>query len=623
MGDSVQTAERAAPSPATATRINDFQMIVATINGTGSQTSNTAILRALFKMGIPVNGKNIFPSNIQGLPTWFTIRVSKDGYTARRETNEILVAMNPNTAVEDAQQLPSGGICLYDEVFVTDQRYRGFGFEESRDDISYHRLPIDALLKEVDVPKALQDRVRNMVYVGALAHLIGITLESLEEALIHHFKGKEKPVALNMNAIKAAHAWAQENLQTASPYRVEAMNETEGMILIDGNSAGALGAVYGGMTFLAWYPITPSTSLADAATAYANHLRVDENGRKNFAIVQAEDELAAIGMVLGAGWAGARAFTCTSGPGISLMSEFAGMAYFAEIPSVIWDVQRMGPSTGLPTRTSQGDLMSAYLLGHGDTHHVVLMPNDPKEAFEFGWRAFDLADELQTLVFVLSDLDLGMNQWMSDPFDYPDEPMKRGKVLSAEDLEERNGKWYRFVDEDGDGVGYRTLPGTEHWNAAYFARGTGHNKYAVYSERADDWVENLERLRRKFDTARTLVPKPIVHGKKGNPIGIIAYGTSDTAVLEARDYLAEAEIDTCYLRLRALPIEETTRAFIEEHERIYVVENNYDGQLANILRMELPEYATRFITMAHADGWPLTANWITETLKQHEAAQKN
>jgi len=513
--------------------VNDFQIMIGTVNGSGSQTANTALLRAIFRMGIPVSGKNIFPSNIQGLPTWFTIRVNKNGYIARLEAYHILIAMNQDTYAEDIQNLASGGVCLYPEEWK---------IRLDRDDVTYYPMPVKALIDAADVPSSLKSYVSNMVYVGILATLLNIDLDQIAFALDFHFGGKAKPINMNMAIVRAAYDWAQDNLAKNDPYAVEPMNKTEGMLLLDGNSAGALGAVFGGVTVVAWYPITPSTSLVDAAREYLTNLRTDsESGLATYAVLQAEDEIAAIGTVIGAGWAGARAMTATSGPGISLMSEFAGLAYYAEVPAVIWDVQRMGPSTGLPTRTSQGDVLTAYFLGHGDTKHVVLFPSGIEEAFEFGWKAFDLADRLQTLIFVLSDLDLGMNVWMSKPFDYPDAPIDRGKVLTADDLK-RLGHFGRYEDVDGDGIGYRTLPGTDHPLAAYFSRGTGHNPQAVYSERPEDWVENMERLNRKFDTARTLVPKPVVDWVDNAAIGVITYGTSDGCVIESRDRLREHNI---------------------------------------------------------------------------------
>ncbi len=589
--------------------VNDFQIMIATVNGSGSQTANTAILRAIFRMGVPVSGKNIFPSNIQGLPTWFTIRVNKNGYIARLDEYHILVAMNEETFTADLEQLVSGGVCFYPEEWKV---------KLERQDVTYYPMPVKAIVDQADVPPNLKSYIANMVYVGVLATILDIGLDEIAFSIDFHFGGKAKPIKMNMDVVRAAYEWAQDHLAKSDPYRVERLKETEGMLLLDGNSAGALGAVFGGVSVVAWYPITPSTSLVDALREYLSDLRTDpETGQATYAIIQTEDELAAIGTVVGAGWAGARAMSATSGPGLSLMSEYAGLAYFVEVPSVIWDIQRMGPSTGLPTRTSQGDVIAVYFMGHGDTKHVVLFPRDVNEAFEFGWRAFDLAERLQTLIFVLSDLDLGMNVWMAKPFEYPDQPMDRGKVLTAEDLE-RLGHFGRYEDVDGDGIGYRTLPGTDHPLAAYFARGTGHNAQARYSERPEDWVENMQRLNRKFETARTLVPKPeVTHGKKA-AFGILAYGTTDGCVVEGRAMLRDKGIESDYLRLRALPFEETTREFLASHERVYVVENNTDGQMAKLLLMEFPEFAMRITSLAHSDGLPLTARWLTGAILDKE-----
>ena len=589
--------------------VNDFQIMIATVNGSGSQTANTVLLRAMFRMGIPVSGKNIFPSNIQGLPTWYTIRLSKNGYTARLEDYHVLVAMNQQTAADDIANLAPGGACYYPEEW---------NLKHERDDIVYYPMPVKALTDASDVPANLSSYIANMVYVGVLATMLNIELPYIEGALDYHFNGKAKPVQMNMKVVQAAYDWAQDHLAKRDPYAVEPMNATEGRLLMDGNSAAALGAVFGGVTFAAWYPITPSTSLIDALREDLAKYRIDpETGQATFAVIQAEDEIGAIGMVVGAGWAGARAMTATSGPGISLMTEFAGLAYYAEVPAVIWDVQRMGPSTGLPTRTSQGDVLTCYLLGHGDTRHVVLLPGTINEIFEYGWRAFDLAERLQTPIFVLSDLDLGMNLWMSDPFEYPDVPMDRGKVLTAEDIE-RAGRFARYEDVDGDGIGYRTLPGIDHPLGAYFARGTGHNARAIYSERPDDWVENMARLRRKWETARTLVPRPVVDQVSGAEIGLIAFGSTDPCVVEARDQLSTRGIMTSYLRLRALPLEDTTRRFIENHERVYVVENNTDGQMASILHMEYPDLAPRIHSIAYSDGLPLSPRWLTAAVLEQE-----
>lgn len=587
--------------------VNDFNINVATANGSGSQTSNSLLIRSLFKMGIPVTGKNLFPSNIQGLPTWYNIRLSKDGYLARREAVEVMICMNGATVAEDMASVAPNGIILYDDSLP---------IAAKRADVQYYAMPVKNLVKAADLPFALRDYVANMVYVGVAAYLLEIEMDEIRAAVEWNFKGKPKPIAMNWSMVEAAYTWAVENLANEQPYRVARMSGfNEGKVLIDGNTAAGLGALYGGVTFVAWYPITPSSSLADAINTYAPDLRKDpETGKATYAVIQAEDELAAIGMVIGAGWAGARAMTATSGPGISLMAEFGGMSYFAEVPSVIWDIQRMGPSTGLPTRTSQGDLLAAYYLGHGDTRHVVLFPATPKECFEMAGTAFDLAERLQTLVFVLSDLDLGMNLWITDEFEYPEAPLDRGKVLTAEDLRARGGKWGRYLDEDGDGITYRTLPGTEHPLAAYFTRGTGHNEYAGYSERAEDWEKNLIRLARKFDTARTLAPKPVIDEIEEARVALISMGSNDTAVQEARDRLRKAGVETSYLRLRALPISQTVRDYIASYDEIYVIENNFDGQLHKILLTETPEYATRLVSIAKCDGMPLSARFITESI---------
>ena len=591
----------------TLSRVNDFGIVVATANGTGSQTSNLTLLRALFKMGIPVNGKNIFPSNIQGLPTWYHIRVSKDGYVARRETSEVLVAFNEVTVREDIQELTSGGVCIYNADWRS---------MPQREDIAMYGIPVNEFLREVGARGKFRDRFSNMLYVGAVAQLLEIDLHAIEEALNYHFGGRQKIVEPNMEVIRLTYDWTAENIVKEDPFRVEAMDGTEGLFLITGNEAAALGSVFGGFGLAAWYPITPSTSLIDALGEYAAALRRDDDGSASYAIVQAEDELAAIGMVLGAGWAGVRAMTATSGPGISLMAEFAGLAYFAEIPAVVWDIQRVGPSTGLPTRTSQGDVTFAYNLGHGDTQNVLLFPADPRECFEFGNTALDLAEQLQTLVLVLSDLDLGMNNWMSEPFDYPEKPLQRGKVLSAQEVKERG--FARYKDVDGDGIAYRTLPGNENPLSAYFARGTGHNEHAIYSERTDDWLNNMARLSRKFDTARTLVPPPIVDEVAEADFGIIAFGSTLPAIEEARDRFTEQGIRASFLRIRALPVNDEVRQFVERHEHVYVVEMNRDGQMHRILQVEMPDLSTKMDSLAFLDGLPLTARWIVDNIQDRE-----
>ncbi len=590
--------------------VNDFAITAATVNGSGSQTANNTLIRAIHKMGVPVSGKNLFPSNIQGLPTWFTIRVSKDGYIARRERAEILVAMNKATIAEDIQKLESGGICLHpidDPLPIT------------RDDVTFYPMPVLELSKKSGADPKLRPYVANMVYVGALGYLLSIDLKEIEAALTFHFGGKQKAIDLNMSVVEAAHEWAAANLTKTDPYRIERMDATGGTFLIDGNTAGALGAIFGGVSFAAWYPITPATSLADALNEYLPRLRRDpETGKATYSVIQAEDEIAALGMVIGAGWAGARAMTSTSGPGISLMAEFAGFAYFAEVPAVIWDIQRMGPSTGLPTRVSQGDVLAAYTLGHGDTRHVCLLPASAQECFEFGSTAFDLAERLQTLVFVLSDLDIGMNLWPTEPFKYPEKPLDRGKVLSAEDLKRLGASWKRYADVEGDGIGWRTLPGTDHPLAAYFTRGSGHTEAATYSERPEDWAKNLERLARKHETARTLAPPPIIDRVAGAAVGLISYGSNDAAIQEARDRLAARGVKTSYLRLRALPLEHTLVEFIKKHPRLYVVENNMDGQMHSLIQLHAPEHAERLVSVSKCDGLPLSARWITEAIVEQE-----
>ncbi len=593
--------------------INDFAFSVATQNGSGSQTSNNVLVKSLFKMGIPVNGKNLFPSNIKGLPTWYTIRVSKDGYIARRHTTEIIVAYNQDTVNEDIQNIPPGGVCIYrDDLKIPRER---------RDDVTYYAVPVRKLMKEADVPRQFKSRVENMTYVGVVAQLFGIDLDMAYKALLENFGGKEKPAKMNMDVIRLAYDWAADNLEKEDPFRFEAMDATEGKILITGNEAAALGAIFGGVHFVAWYPITPSTSLVDAVEKF-KYLRKSEDGKSTLAVVQAEDELAAAGMIIGAGFSGARSMTATSGPGISLMAEFAGLAYFAEIPAVFWDITRMGPSTGMPTRTSQGDLLFTHFLGHGDSRQICLMPATPEEAFEFGWRSFDLAEGIQAPIFVLSDLDLGMNNWMAEPFEYPDEPMDRGKVLDADGLREyieKHGRWGRYRDVDGDGIGYRTLPGTDHPMSAYFARGTGHDEWAVYTERSDVWLQNMERLQVKMQTAKKMLPKPIVEYDDSKTVGLITFGTNEPAVQEARDRLEADGTPTNYMRVRALPLTDEVTEFINNHDSVYVIENNYDGQLNQIIRIDHAQDLQHVHSLALGDGLPMTAHWIVEAIMAEEA----
>jgi len=585
--------------------INDFSIIVGTKNGSGSSTANNTILRAIFKMGIPVSGKNLFPSNIQGLPTWYTIRVNKDGYTGRRETNEIVIAINPDSFTRDLESVAPGGAFFYADHIKS---------PISRTDIAVYPMPVKELVKnDPNVPTDFRDLVGNMVYVGVLAQMIGIDVKHIQAALEFHFKGKEKPINMNMGAVNAGYEWAEANLEKKDPYYLESMDKTEGMIMADGNTAAALGSIFGGAQFVAWYPITPATSLAESMNDYFPMLRKREDGKHTYAVVQAEDELAAIGMAVGAGWSGLRSMTSTSGPGLSLMTEFVGLAYYAEIPVVIWDVQRVGPSTGLPTRTSQADLSFALDMGHGDNDSIVLMPGNMNECFDFGWQSFDIAERVQTPVIILSDLDMGMNQWMSQPFEYPSTPMDRGKVLLEEDLEALKSNWGRYLDKDGDGIPYRTLPGNKHPLSSYFTRGTGHDEYAKYSEEADTYKDNLMRLKKKFITAKQYLPKPIVFENPGATIGIIAYGSTEGAILEACDRLEKQDgIIADFMRIRAYPFPQEVDEFIHKHDQIFVVELNRDGQLHQTLSIAYHDQVMHLKSVALSDGMPASARWVRE-----------
>jgi 2-oxoglutarate/2-oxoacid ferredoxin oxidoreductase subunit alpha len=590
--------------------INDFSIQVATVNGSGSQSANSVLLRSIFAMGVPVSGKNLFPSNIAGLPTWYTIRASKHGYVARKKDIDVLIAMNAETAREDMLALRPGAAAIYEESFALQQH---------RDDVVCYPVPFDKLTVAVCPEAKLRKLVKNMVYVGVAAWLLHMDMQAVEGALRKQFAKKQKAADLNWGAVEAGYKYAQESLTKQDPFQVERMNATEGKIIIDGNAACALGAMFAGVTVVTWYPITPSSSVVEQLIDYLKKYRVEADGRANFAVVQAEDELAAIGMVLGAGWAGARSMTSTSGPGISLMAEFTGLGYFSELPGVIFDIQRVGPSTGLPTRTSQADLLSVAVLSHGDTKHPVLLPANVAECFEFAGAAFDLAEGLQTPVFVLSDLDLGMNNWMSDPFAYPEKPIRRGKVLTAEDLK-RLGEWGRYKDTDGDGIPYRTLPGTDHPKAAYFTRGSGHNEKALYSEKPEDYQNLMERLARKFETARAMVPAPLVVQTGKSKVGIIAYGTSDFAVTESRDQLKkEYGLEADYLRIRAYPFAQAIHDFVAAHERVYVVEQNRDAQMVSLLKLDLPASETvKLHSVRHFNGLPIDARSVTDEIVLQE-----
>jgi 2-oxoglutarate/2-oxoacid ferredoxin oxidoreductase subunit alpha len=594
--------------------VNDFCITFSTVNGSGSATANTTVLRALFKMGIPVSGKNIFPSNIQGLPTWYSLRVSKDGYLGRIENDDIVVAMNPSTFEKEIKALVPGGVLFYsDDIKVP----------ITRSDIIPYPMPIKQLIRNSDIAPKLRDYVANMVYVGIVAQSLGIDLEKIYESLDFHFKGKKAPIDSNFKVIKDAYDWAAANIIKRDPYCVEPMTAAHGHILADGNTAGALGAIFGGVQFAAWYPITPASSLAESLHEYLPQYRKDPvTGKDTFVVVQAEDESAAIGMAVGAGWAGLRAMTSTSGPGFSLMAEYLGLAYFTETPLVMWDVQRVGPSTGMPTRTAQSDIKFANFVGHGDTQFIVLFPGSVKECFEFGWQSFDLAERLQTPIMVLSDLDLGMNQWMSEPFEYPDKPIDRGKVLWEDDLDkfiEQHGQWGRYLDVDGDGIPYRTIPGNRNPKSAFFTRGTGHDEFAKYSEEPEVWERNMARLKMKYETACKYIPAPILSEMDGAKIGILAVGSADAAIKEARDLLAGKGIATDYLRNRALPFACEVRDFIRNHERVYVVELNRDGQLKQLLTIEAPELATRLVDLSHMDGLALSARYIVDAIVSKEA----
>ena len=592
--------------------LNDFTIRVATVNGSGSQSSNLVLTNAIFRMGIPVAPKNVFPSNIEGLPTWFDVRVSSKGYACRTRDVDLLVALNATTWRTDVAGVKPGGVVVHEAAYP-------LSGETLRSDLTYYAVPFNELAKANFSDGALRKYLLNMIYVGVLAALLGIDEATIEAAVATQFKRKAKAQTTNVEAARIGFAYAREHLTKRDRFALEPMSgKTDGLIFMDGNRAAAFGCVMAGCTVVAWYPITPSSSLCENFIALAESFRVDpQTGEKRVAIVQAEDELAAIGMVLGAGWAGARAMTSTSGPGLSLMAEWLGYGYYAEVPAVIFDVQRAGPSTGLPTRTMQGDIGFAYTISHGDTKHILLLPATVTEAYEMAMDAFDLADRFQTPVFVLSDLDLGMNPWLTTPLPYPQRPFDRGKVLAEKDLNKLE-KWGRYRDVDRDGIPYRTLPGTNHSLAGYFTRGTGHDEEARYSENPEVWQRNLDRLTRKHETARTVVPQPAVDEQK-NEIGILAYGTTHHAVVEARDLLRERGTETDYLRVRALPLSPEVAAFVKRHKRVYVVEQNRDGQLYQILRAELADHLiSRLHSIRHYNGVPIDALAIVDPLVAYE-----
>ena len=589
--------------------VNDFSIQVATVNGSGSQTANLVLLRSIFRMGVPVSAKNMFPSNIAGLPTWFTIRANKNGYVARKAGIDLLVAMNSETAREDVLSLEPGAVVVYDEPLNLD---------DLRSDLIFYPVPFDKLVTGICTDAKLRRLVRNMIYDGVLANLLQIPISQMEAALNKQMGRKPKAVALNKGALDVGFSFAAENLEKKDRLVVEPMDETHGLVLVEGNAAAAVGALMAGVTVVAWYPITPSSSLCETLIQYLQKYRIDkETGKATFAVVQAEDEIAALGMTIGAAWAGARSMTSTSGPGISLMSEFSGLAYYAEVPAVIFDIQRVGPSTGLPTRTAQSDVLTTAFLSHGDTRHLMLFPASVEECYTMAMEAFDLAERFQTPVFVLSDLDLGMNTWMSKPFEYPTKPLDRGKILDEETLE-RIGKFGRYRDVDGDGVPYRSVPGDG--MPAFFCRGSGHNEWAQYSERPDDYKKNIDRLARKFETARNWMPAPVVEINRKASIGIIAFGTTHWAIVESRDQLmAEADLHTSYYRVCAYPFRTALASFVERYDRVYVVEQNRDGQMLSLMKLDIPvELASRLRSVLHYSGLPIDARTITDSILVQE-----
>ncbi|MBS0560696.1 MAG: 2-oxoacid:acceptor oxidoreductase subunit alpha [Proteobacteria bacterium] len=594
-------------------RLNDFVVKFANVNGSGSASANAMFAKSIIRMGVPVAPRNIFPSNIQGLPTWYEVRVSEAGHLGARGGTDLMVAMNPQTWDQDIASIVPGGYLFYDST-------RPLPASRFRDDIVVIGMPLTEICNRHYKEPRQRQLFKNIIYVGALAALLDMDLAVVEALIGEQFKGKDKLIAPNIAALHLGRDYAQNHLPCPIGLRLRKSDKVGDMISIEGNAAAALGAVYGGATVCAWYPITPSTSLAEAFTRYCERYRVDkETGEKRFGIVQAEDELASIGMVIGAGWNGARAFTATSGPGISLMQEFFGLAYFAEIPAVIFDVQRAGPSTGMPTRTQQCDLLACAYASHGDTKHVLLLPEDPHECFVFGALAFDLADRLQTPIFVLLDLDIGMNERLTKPFTWDDaRRMDRGKVMTAEELEA--GKDFgRYLDVDGDGIPYRTYPGTHPTRGAFFTRGTSKDRYARYTEQGAAYEDNMQRLLRKFATAATLVPPAeLRHARAPTKVGAIYYGSTSAAMREADEMLAERGIDVDLLRVRGFPFGEEVRRFIAQHDRIYVVEQNRDAQLRTMLVNELEIDPKRLTRVLHYDGSPITAQMIAGAIETHE-----
>ncbi|WP_296597882.1 2-oxoacid:acceptor oxidoreductase subunit alpha [Phenylobacterium sp.] len=591
-------------------RINDFVVKFANVNGSGSASANGLFARSVMRMGVPVAARNIFPSNIQGLPTWYEVRVTEAGHLGRRGGVDLMVAMNPQTWDRDVAEIESGGYLFYDST-------KPLPLARFRDDITVIGVPLTAMCNEAyELPRERQ-LFKNTIYVGALAALLGMETSAIEELLAEDFAGKDRLIKANVEALRMGIDYVQQHLAPI-PLQVRRADAVGDRIYVEGNQAAGLGAVYGGATVCAWYPITPSTSLAEAFTSYCQDLRTDpETGKARYAIVQAEDEIASIGMVVGAGWNGCRAFTATSGPGVSLMTEFIGLSYFAEIPAVIFDVQRGGPSTGMPTRTQQADLLAAAYAGHGDTKHPMLLPADPGECFEMGSLAFDLADRLQTTIFVMLDLDIGMNEWLTKPFQWDDaRRLDRGKVMTAEMLE-AGADFGRYKEVDGDGIPYRTYPGTHPTKGGYFTRGTSRNPYARYSEEGAVYVDNMERLLRKFDTAKTLVPAPVLRPAKGKATdGVIYFGSTAPAMHEALEMLEAQGRRLNALRVRGFPFADEVFAFIAQHERIYVVEQNRDAQFRTLLTTEGDVDPAKLVPVLHYDGTPITARFIAGAIAE-------
>jgi 2-oxoglutarate ferredoxin oxidoreductase subunit alpha len=595
----------------TDSRVNDFVLKIGTVNGTGSASANSLLLKALFRMGIPVTGKNLFPSNIQGLPTWYGIRANPDGYMSRSLRVDILVALNAQTYQRDMENLCPDGYLVYDSTWPRENQL-------NRRDITVLGVPLAKMCNENFSDARVRILMKNIAYVGVLAALLNIDTTILRELIEETFASKPKLIDSNLKAINLGFDYAMKNFNCPLPMHAETMGDNSKHIMIDGNSAAALGCLYAGATVGAWYPITPSTSMMDAFKAYCKTYRIDEEtGKKNYCIVQAEDELAAAGMVIGANWVGARAFTPTSGPGISLMSEFIGFAYYAEIPSVFFNVQRVGPSTGMPTRTQQCDIMLCAYASHGDTQHPILLPANPHECFEMAVMAFDLTERLQTPVFVLSDLDIGMNDWMIPELEWDDNYRpNRGKVLDSDEVDKLEN-FYRYLDTDGDGIAARTLPG-ENPKGAYFVRGSGHNKKGMYTESSEEYKDLVDRLLVKWKTAKTMVPKPVLKtAEKETPLGIVAFGSSDGAVLEALDYLAAQDIHADYMRVRAFPFNGEVTEFVNNHETVFVVEQNRDAQLRSLLILETNTDARKLVPVLHYNGMPIPAQCVLEGVCDH------